>query len=329
MNRTTLAFLAYLIGGPISAGIAGETTVTLQEKPELKAVFGQVQSRTLSVARARIGGTVAGLNVTEGTSISSGDELAVIIDDKLALQLEAIDARIKGLESEKNNAATELARAKKLLATGVIAKTRVDAAQTQFDVLSNQFSAAQSDRAVIVQQSSEGQVLAPAAGRVLAVPVTQGSVVLPGEPIARIASNGYFIRLSLPERHAAHLTEGDDVLVGERGLDPAFSNKAAISGKLVKVYPEIDNGRVLADVEVKGLGDFFVGERTLVWVPVAKRSVLSVPASAISTRSGIDYVMLSGGASVAVIIGETFEVGSTPHVEIMSGLEAGDTVIVP
>jgi RND family efflux transporter MFP subunit len=329
MNRTTLALLTYLIGGLLSAGTAGEATVVLQEKPELKAVFGQVQSRTLSVARARIGGTVTGLKVTEGKSVSAGDELAVVIDDKLALQLDAIDARIKGLESEMNNAATELARAKKLLSTGVVAKTRVDAAQTQFDVLSNQFSAAQSDRAVIVQQSSEGQVLAPAAGRVLAVPVTQGSVVLPGESIARIASNGYFIRLSLPERHAAHLTEGDDVQVGERGLDPASAGKAMASGKLVKVYPEIDNGRVLADVEVKGLGDFFVGERTLVWVPVAKRSVLSVPGAAISMRSGIDYVTLAGGASVAVIIGETFEIDGAPHVEIMSGLEAGDTVIVP
>jgi RND family efflux transporter MFP subunit len=228
-----------------------------------------------------------------------------------------------------NNAATELARAEKLLSTGVVAKTRVDAAQTQFDVLSNQFSAAQSDRAVIVQQATEGRVLAPAAGRVLAVPVTQGSVVLPGEPIARIASNGYFIRLSLPERHAAHLTEGDDVQVGERGLDPASAGKILVSGKLVKVYPEIDNGRVLADVEVRNLGDFFVGERTLVWVPVAKRNVLSVPAAAISTRSGIDYVTLSDGASVAVIIGETFEAEGTTHVEIMSGVETGDTVIVP
>jgi RND family efflux transporter MFP subunit len=329
MNRALLAPLMLLIGGALSAGIAGEAAVAVQEKPELKAVFGQIQSRTLSVARARIGGTVTGLKVTEGTSVSAGDELAMVIDDKLALQLEAIEARIKGLESEMNNAATELDRAKRLLATGVIAKTRVDAAQTQFDVLSNQFSAAQSDRAVIVQQAAEGRVLAPAAGRVLAVPVTQGSVVLPGEAIARIASNGYFIRLSLPERHAAHLTEGDDVQVGARGLDPTSGDKARTIGKLVKVYPEIDNGRVIADVEVKNLGDFFVGERTLVWVPVAKRSVFSVPAAAISTHSGIDYVTLSGGASVAVITGETFEAEGAPHVEIMSGLDAGDTVIVP
>lgn len=329
MHRPVVALLMFLASGLLVSATAGEIAVSLQEKLEMKAVFGQIQSRTLSAARARLGGTVTGLRVTEGTSVETGDELAIVIDEKLALQLKALESRIKGLELEMKNAGAELGRAKKLLASGVIAKTRVDAAQTQFEVLSNQFNAAQSDRAVIVQQTAEGRVLAPSSGRVLAVPVTDGSVVLPGEPIARIASNGYFIRLSLPERHAAHLTEGDDVQVGERGLDPAASSKVTTIGKLVKVYPEIDNGRVLADVEVQGLGDYFVGERTLVWVPVAKRILLSVPAAAISTRSGIDYVTLVGGISVAVITGEAFEAGAVPQVEIMSGLIAGDKVIVP
>jgi multidrug efflux pump subunit AcrA (membrane-fusion protein) len=156
MNSAFLALPLYLIGALLTAAIAGEISATLEEKPELKAVFGQVQSRTTTFARARIGGTVTGLQVTEGTSVNAGDQLAIVIDDKLALQLEAIDSRIKGLESEMNNAATELARAKKLLETGVVAKTRVDVAQTQYDVLSNQFNAAQSDRAVIVQQTAEG-----------------------------------------------------------------------------------------------------------------------------------------------------------------------------
>jgi RND family efflux transporter MFP subunit len=329
MNRLSLASIIALAGGLAVSAAAGEITVARQEKLELKAVFGQVQSRTLSLARARIGGTVTGLKVTEGTSVKAGDELAVVVDDKLALQLDAIDSRIKSLESELTNATTELARARKLLDTGVIAKSRVDTLQTQFDVLTNQLKAAQSDRAVVVQQTAEGRVLAPASGRVLSVPVTHGSVIMPGESIARIAGNGYFIRLSLPERHAAHLSEGEIVQVGERGLDPATAGNATLNGALVKIYPEIDNGRVLADVEIHGFGDFFVGERTLVWVPVGKRKVLSVPVAAISTRSGIDYVMLSGVTRVAVVTGETFDVDGVPHVEILSGLEYGDRVIVP
>jgi multidrug efflux pump subunit AcrA (membrane-fusion protein) len=118
----------------------------------------------------------------------------------------ALDARLKELEAEMQNASAELARGKSLFASGTIAKSRLDTLQTRVDVLSNQVAAAQSERAVIVQQGAEGDVLAPASGRVLSVPVTKGSVVMPGETIARIAGGGYF-RLSLPERHAAQINE--------------------------------------------------------------------------------------------------------------------------
>jgi multidrug efflux pump subunit AcrA (membrane-fusion protein) len=184
-----------------------------------------------------------------------------------------------------------------------------------------------------VQQGAEGDVLAPASGRVLSVPVTKGSVVMPGETIARIAGGGYFLRLSLPERHAAQINEGDDVFVGSRGVGSAMvSFEKARKGKLVKVYPEIEGGHVLADVEVDGLGDFFAGERTLVWIPVDQRNAISVPPESITTRYGIDYVSLVNGAEpmdVAVITGEQFETESGMRVEILSGLRDGDKVVTP
>ena len=101
------------------------------------------------------------------------------------------------------------------------------------------------------------------------------------------------------------------------------------SGKVVKVYPEIANGNVLADVEVADLGDFFVGERTRVWIPVAMKTVVSVPASAITTRAGVDYVKLAGGTDVPVILGQRFDDNGTPAVEILSGLGEGDTLVTP
>lgn len=308
---------------------AGEVPVTVAQRPDLKAVFGQVESRDVVPARARIGGTVTLLSVEEGSAVKAGDVIARVVDDKLALQLGAVDARIKAIQAQLDNARTELDRAAKLLAGGVVAKTRVDLLQTQFDVLTNQLTAAQADRAVLVQQQSEGEVLAPAPGRVLTVPVTKGSVIMPGEPIARIAGGGYFLRLSLPERHAGHIKLGDDVIVGSRGMTDLSADQPLGHGKVVKVYPEIDNGNVLADVEVADLGDFFVGERTRVWIPVAMKTVVSVPASAITTRAGVDYVTLAGGTEIPVLIGQRFDDKGTDSVEILSGLAAGDKVVTP
>jgi RND family efflux transporter MFP subunit len=327
-----LVFAAGLTGIMSGGALAGEVPVKVIERPDLKAVFGQVESRDVIPARARIGGTIVSLAVEEGSSVKAGDVVAVVVDDKLALQLAAVDARIKSLKVEQANARTELDRATKLLQSGVVPKNRVDQLQTQYEVLTNQIVATEADRSVLQQQQTEGSVIAPAPGRVLTVPVTKGSVIMPGEAVARIAGGGYFLRLSLPERHAAHIRNGDEVIVGSRGMTELGQTAPTGTGKVAKVYPEIEGGRVLADVDVEGLGDFFVGERTRVWIPVATRKVVSVPAAAVTTRFGVDYVRIAGSSGeidVPVIIGAQFDDGGMASVEILSGLADGDKVITP
>ena len=312
--------------------LAAEFTVKAVEKPDLKAVFGRVESTDLVPARARLGGTIVSLDVEEGSAVKAGDVVAVVVDDKLALQLGALDARLKALDAELQNATADLERAQKLLASGVVPRKQVDTYQTQVDVLTNQMAAARAERSVLEQQRTEGEVIAASPGRVLSVPVTKGSVVMAGETIARIAGGGYFLRLSLPERHAGHIREGGEVLVGSRGMAVLEGGEATSRGTIDKVYPEIEGGRELADVEVEGLGDFFVGERTRVWIPVGKRQIISVPAAAVSTRSGVDYVrvaLAAGGMDVPVIVGERFEEGGTSYYEIISGLMDGDKVVLP
>jgi RND family efflux transporter MFP subunit len=328
---TSLPLLALFSPASAAEIVAESETIV-----ETKAVFGQVESRNVVPARARIGGTIRSISVEEGSEVEEGQVIAVVVDDKIALQLDAAEAEIEALRSQRDNAQTELTRAEQLLSRGVAPQSRVDQARTQVEVLTNQLSAAESKRAVIEQQSREGEVLAPSPGRVLSVPVTPGSVILAGEPIARIAAGGYFLRLSLPERHAAEMVEGDTVTVGERLLSAGDASGGAITtreGRLVKVYPEITEGRVKADVEVEGLGDYFVGERTLVWIPIGRRQAITLPAEAVTTRHGVDTVTLAsdeGEIDVAVVLGETF-VGDdgAKRVEILTGIHEGDQVIVP
>jgi hypothetical protein len=89
---------------------------------------------------------------------------------------------------------------------------------------------------------------------------------------------------------------------------------------------------VIADVEIDGIGDFFVNERTLVWIPVGERAAVLVPPSAVQTIHGIDYVRVVSGdrtVTVAVILGEPIETPEGPRVEVLSGLQEGDWLIVP
>lgn len=341
-RTATKATLAIAVGLSMLGERAFSDEMIVNKVPlrDMKAVFGQVESRSTAGARARIGGTVTQLSVEEGSAVSAGQVIAVVLDPKLALQMQSADARIKAVEAELGNAKTELERGQALVTRGIMTQQRLDQLRTQFDILTNQAAAARSERAVIAQQSTEGDVLAPKAGRVLKVSAREGSVVLAGETIATIASGGYFLRLSLPERHAAQIRQGDVVDVGSRGIDVNKGQPAAgeaMSGRIVKVYPELENGRVIADVEVEGLGDFFVGERALVRLGVDSRAAIIVPRAAISSRHGLDFVRVRTGegiADVVVVAGADMPImpgaaSSRPMVEILSGLNDGDRIVLP
>jgi len=317
----------------VSPSLAAEFLVQPLMVPEMKAVFGRVESRIVVPGRARIGGVVQDVRVSEGDHVTKGQVIALIVDDKLALQLRAAEARLEALNSQLANARLELERAEQLRASGTGTQTRVDQARTQFEVATNQAAAAVAEKAVVGQSAKEGEVLAPATGRVLTVSVTLGSVVMAGEDVARVAPGPYYLRLSLPERHAAEIVEGAQVAIGERGLVQDIGELPAVhSGRISKVYPEIADGRVSADVEIEGIGDYFVNERTLVSIPVGKRSALAVPPEAIRTVHGIDYVRLAsdnGEMDVAVILGEIVGDDDARRVEVLSGLRAGDRVVLP
>ncbi len=340
MPNRKLSFLLALGLGAIAAGAAlsgaaraGEFVVEKRAITDMKAMFGQVESRDIVPARTRIGGVLASRTVDEGTQIKAGDVIATVADEKLALQAQSLDGQIKALQSQLDNAKVALKRAEDLLPRGFITKAAFDQAKTNVDVLQHQVDSMRSQRDVVQQQMSEGDVLAPKDGRVLTISVVTGSVVMPGEAIARIAAGPLFLRLSLPERHAALLKLGSQVALTPRGKDASSdvvtSLGAMRKGKIVKIYPEIENGRVLADAEVSKLDDYFVGERVQVYAPVGEREAILVPRSAVTTRSGVDYVRVlrrEGPLDVAVVFAEASEPGM---VEILTGLAPGDKVQVP
>ncbi|MGE0022199.1 MAG: efflux RND transporter periplasmic adaptor subunit [Hyphomicrobium sp.] len=323
--------LAPAMGAAARADDPPTFEIMTAEIDDLKSVYATVRSRDLVYARVRTPGTVASLKIDEGDAVSQGQVLALVADPKIALKIRAIDARIVAATSRMENAKIELDRSTTLRAQGVSPQSRVDQAQTAYDVAVNDLKAAQAERAVAETEIEEGEVLAPTAGRILKVPVTEGSVVLAGESIATIAANGYLLRLELPERYARFMKVGDPLRLGARGL--GGSEAARAEGSITQVYPELDGGRVIADAEVADLGGYFVGERVLVWISAGKRQAYVVPQSYVFRRFGIDYVRLAreGGYADAVVqTGRNVqEPDGRQSIEILAGVAAGDRLVKP
>jgi RND family efflux transporter MFP subunit len=330
--RMSFAFLLRPCAGLIAAlGVvassqssAAEAVVHVAPVEDLKAVIATVEPVHQLVARARIGGTVAALKIKEGDVVVAGAEIASVADQKLFLQMQGLDQRIRSQQAQRDKAKADFDRAQELLQRGVTTKVIFDQAKTMLDVADRNLAAIRSDRSVVEQQAAEGAVLAPGAGRILTIPVSVGRVVMPGETIATLAEDRYILRLQLPERHARFMRAGDSVQIGGRGLHDE-ANAIRKEGRVRIVYPEIQGGRVIADVDVGGLGDYFVGERTRVYVTTGKREAIIAPREAIYRRAGIDYVRLKDGAEIAVQTGEQRGEG----IEILAGLRDGDVAVTP
>lgn len=316
------------------------TSITIQPRPveDLKAVFATVESVHETLARTRIGGTIAELKVKEGDKVTTGQLLATVRDPKLPLQIVSLDARIQALQAQQHQAALELDRAQRLRASGTGTQQRLDDAQSAVDVARAQIAAMKAERSVVEQQLREGEVLAPANGRVLQVKVIDGAVVVPGETVASIATETYVLRLHLPERHARFMHEGDPVLVGKRGLAPSAPQATAPVGETAlkrgtvrQVYPELSGGQVVADATVSGLGDFFVGERVRVYVATGTRQAIVVPPDWIVRRFGTDFLRLADGTETPVQVGGSIPAldGQPGGIEVLSGLKPGDVIVRP
>jgi len=319
--------LALSITTPFAQVLAAEFEVKLRSIEDHKAVFAMVESIDQTRARTRIGGTVSELTIDEGSQVVAGQKIARITDKKLPLKLASLDAKLSSLTAQRKLAETDLERAKSLRRTGAASQARLDETLTRLDIVKSEIASLKAEESIVLQEVKDGDVLAPASGRVLSVMTTNGSVILPGETVATIAKEQYILRLRLPERHARFLQVGERVQVGARGMMVAANSLT--DATVQQVYPELENGRVIADVKVSGLGTYFVGERTPVHIATGPRQVIAAPRQFFYQRYGIAFGKLKDGGEVTVRLGLPVIDGQDDEIEVLSGLKPGDVLVTP
>ena len=238
--------------------------------------------------------------------------------------------RFPALEAQVAQAQTDLTRAEDLFSRGTIPKTNLDQARTAFNVASNTLKARTAERSVIQQQVTEGKVLAPTAGRVLKVPVTTGTVILPGETVATVAEQNFILRLRVPERHARFLKVGDPRAHRRRGDRQ--------ERRAIRHHPpglSADRGRPRGRRRRGRQSRRLFRRRArprLGLRPASATSVI-VPGAFIITRFGIDYARVRKGADVIDVPVQRGRPQPRPDMpdalEILSGLNSGDVLVRP
>ena len=306
--------------GAVQAPASGRLTVRTQTIVDIKPVPATLTTRDIADARARISGVLVTLTVKAGDSVRRGQMIARVRDDRLALQTSAFDAQVSAAAAESTRAQADLARTRDLFSHGVYAQARLDQVEAQAKAAQSALAAARAQRDASAELSSQGAILAPAAGRVLVADVPVGSVVMPGQSVARITAGPVVVRIELPEGESHALKDGDAVQ-----LNPEDLHVAAAQGIISQVYPSIVGGQVIADVIAPNLPQDRVGQRVRAGIRIGERQALVVPRTYVATRFGVDYVRLvSIDGTMTEMPVQTTAGPTNDTVEILAGLRAGD-----
>jgi RND family efflux transporter MFP subunit len=307
----------------------GRLVIEARQSPDYKTVSAVLTNRDVGDARARIGGTLSRLLVREGDAVRRGQLVAVISDQRLALEAQAGGAGVAAAEATAERARADLGRYQALFNRGFVAQARLDQVQADSRAAEAQLRAARAQHGALSEANAQGRVLAPADGRVTRAPIPQGAVVMPGDVVVAIATGAPVLRLELPEADARALTQGQDIrLLGE---DDGGAT-APVLVRVRQIYPAVDNGRVTADLDAQTLPAGFIGARVRVLIPVGERRAIVIPARYIVTRFGVDYVRLerTGGAIIEAPIqrGGAVPTDQMPDgIEVLSGLNQGDAIL--
>ncbi|HEX6627351.1 MAG TPA: efflux RND transporter periplasmic adaptor subunit [Gemmatimonadaceae bacterium] len=305
--------------------IAVVNTSTIMSGP---AVSGTLEPEREAVLRAQVAGSVLQTYADQGQAVSPGTVLARI--DATGIQDAYTSARA-GVVAARNSydiATKDLARNEKLLAAGAIAERDIEQSRRAAIAAQATLEDANSRLASAERQYRSTTVTSPFGGIVSERPVSPGDVVQPGSALFTVVDpSGMRLEASVPAEQLSLIRVGVPVVFTVSG----YPGRQFV-GHIIRVNPTADpttrQVRIYVSIPNAGrtlVGGLFASGR----VSTASKTGMVVPASAVDVRGTAPMVTrVKGGKveKVQVQIGLTDKNSETT--EILSGLQAGDTVLL-
>jgi RND family efflux transporter MFP subunit len=291
----------------------------LPDVVEVSAVTEPVVRATLST---KLMGHVMAVLAREGQSVPAGALLVRLDARDVAARREQAEAALIAAEASQQEAALQAGRMRALHADSAAPKAQLDAAMSGLARAEQGVRAARAAVTEVAVLAEYAEVRAPFSGVVVQRFVDPGAFVTPGSPLMLI-ENASRLRVvaAVQPSAAAALRRGAAIRVSIEGTP--------VSGIVEGIVPV--PGASLASVQVlvdNAGGRFSSGSAATVSLPGAMRTALLVPIAALVRSGDLAGVRVRSAAGVVtrwVRLGREHD----GAVEVLSGLAAGDSIVVP
>jgi len=315
--------------GASPAGQSSLTVAVSKLQPAIFLIRVPANGNIVAWQEASIGTEANGLRLIEvkvnvGDKVRRGQSLATFAADTVEAELAQSRAAVAEAEVVLAEAAANAQRARILQKTGALS-----AQQIQQYVNAERTARARLDAARAVERAQQlrlvqTRIAAPDDGVISSRAATVGAVVPAGEELFRLIRGGRLEwRAEVAAADLVKLKPGQKVRITPTGGD-------VIEGRLRMLAPVIDiqtrNGLAYVDLPFNDsarAGMFARGE-----FEIGSNEVMTLPQSAVQLREGFSYVMRVGPDSRVIQTKVTPGRRSGDRVEIISGLDREDRVVV-
>jgi membrane fusion protein (multidrug efflux system) len=320
--------------------------VELQTFPLITEQVGAIRSRSEALVSSHLMAQVRDIRVEPGDLVHGPEDggaptvLATLDDRTVEAKLKQAQSQVVSLgdavvaaRANVQKAASDYRRYQNLFNNGATTAQRAQYARTERDVAAADVARLQAQKKQSEEAAREAKVMlgytvitAPFSGRVVKKIANVGDMAAPGQPLFFIDS---------PSRAEMHAVVSESVLpslkIGQRievGID---SLHRKIMGRIREIVPSADNSTrtVLVKITLPASADLVSGMFARVFVPCGAYHALVIPARAVR-EVGQLYLVDTVDAKGA-IQRRFIRPGKTRGnlVEVLSGLKAGEEVVVP
>lgn len=291
----------------LPAAVVATAVVTSAARPQTRRVAGIVRPRDRAEVSARVMGPVSLARLAVGQRVQAGEVLVQIAAGEITAQLE--QARAALVQAERDSA-RETALAEKGAASAESMRQAAD-----------QRRIAQARLTEALAMVGYTQIAAPFDGVITADLINTGDLATPGQHLFTLEADAH-LRAEVPVPESlATIALGSPVVV--QGDDQT------LPGTLVELSPAADptTRTRLAKIALPDDVGVRSGQFVRALWPVGTATVLSVPRSAVQIFGQIERVFVrADGRAQLRLVRTGAEHGDT--VQILAGLEAGETVVL-
>lgn len=313
---------------PVSIGKGSVTVVASEPIASGPILSGTLEAERAATVRAEAGGSVLGTSAEEGQRVGAGQLLARIEDAAARDALLSAQSGVRAAESAQRTAQREVERTEQLVQGGALAERDLEVARNNLSAAQAQLADARARLAAAQKQVESTQVRSPIAGVVSERAVNAGDVVSPGSPLFTVIDPASMqLAASVPAEQLAALRIGTPVEFEVRGYPGR-----AFRGEVKRVNPAVDpaTGQVPILVSIPNAeGALLAGLFAEGQVQSESRRALVVPAEAVDETGAAPLVLkIEGGVVRSVPVRIGMRDRATERVEILSGVAAGDTLLL-